>query len=142
MTRIAIYCEQGHSRFTIAEWCWFDDQPNPDRRVGYWRQHGFGIDPAASEGARTKQTWRVVMAEGASRSEYPPEGYDGSWQAQYRFHCPRCGFNEVRNDGGPQLGDSDNDGEATAALLEVFGRLFENGVDAIEVRALIRLAWS
>lgn len=142
MTRIEIYCNQGHERFVVAEWCWFDEQADPDRRVGYWRQHGFGTDPAAAEGTRKKQMWRVVTPGVNGRSEFPPEGYDGPWQGQYRFHCARCGFNEVRNDGGVRYGDDDGDSEVTAKLLDVFGMLYDNGVGEIEVRNLIRLAWA
>jgi hypothetical protein len=46
---------------------------------------------------------------------------------QYRFHCPRCGFNEIRNDGSP--------------LSAVFDDLAERNEAKISARELIRRAW-
>ncbi|RFZ03849.1 hypothetical protein DSM43518_04564 [Mycobacterium marinum] len=141
MTRIAIYCDRGHARFTVAEWCWFDTQPDDNRRFGYWREHGFGIEQGAADGDRTKQIYRV-LTPGADRGSLPPLDYTGPRQGQYRFHCSRCGFNEVRNDGGVRSGDlHDEVSEVTRALLKIFGRLYDHGIEEIEVRSLIRLAW-
>ena len=46
---------------------------------------------------------------------------------QYRFHCPRCGFDERRND--------------TTHLEHVFDLLAANDVHEISIRALARYAW-
>lgn len=47
---------------------------------------------------------------------------------QYRFHCPRCTFNEIRNDGSP--------------LSAVFDDLADRGQAEISARELIRRAWA
>jgi hypothetical protein len=146
--RIAVYCDSGHERFVIAEWLW-DDTRGPDgTRYGYWRQHAFGIVPEAGEGVRTKSIHRVISLQvGGDEivwSRNMPSDYAGPMQPQYRLHCPRCGFNEVRNDGGITYGDDDDDDDESniaRALIDVFGKLLDNGVAEIEVRTLIRIAW-
>jgi len=102
---------------------------DPDDRfvvVGYMRLSGNWVDWRFAERddddvVPTRQVRRAV-SPGDDRPDYE----------QFRFHCSRCGFNEIRR--AARRDDR-------ASLFAVFDKLAAAGVGEIEVRDLVRLAW-
>lgn len=143
---VTVYCdgpgEPKHQRFAW-QFIQFDNVP------GVWHPLAERADGAPgraravlrhwADGRRDHEQVRLPTYGRGDRRDRPswfvevPEGVE-DFRVQYRFDCARCPFNEKRYD--------DDAGHASAALNAVLERLADAGQNEIEVRSLVRLAWS
>ena len=109
---IAVYCEgpvdAPHERFIVA---------------AYQRTHETATRPA-SAWMRLKVFNGIHPRSGEKgRGPDPSDPLRGGYLS-HRFHCERCGFDEIR---------SDSDGSFCDHLYGVFDKLWSHGLDPLEV---------
>jgi hypothetical protein len=122
---IQIYCDDGHERYLVIAYGRLDDPAFPEGRD--WIPQRVWVD---GDGRRRLARSHDVhprrgdpdplLAPGVPKRNY-----------RYRFHCPRCGFDEQRKE--PPDPDS--------GFADVLDRLAAGGTDEISVRAFVRLVW-
>lgn len=123
---IMVYCDgpsdNPHERYDIIRYVRLVDDGFPDGRdwvpAHRWADADGRIRRAREHVAHKKRSRHNPKLQAAG---IPPVRF------QYYFRCPRCGFDEQRNDG--------------SGLADVFDRRAANGDHEIPVRELIRLAW-